>query len=1152
MFSKPARHWDVISGRARALAAGLFLMVATFAAPSAYAAPGQIDATFGTAGMVLHSVGLGPIYTGVPTQKVHRLADGSVLILNGTLTKLLPDGSVDDGFGFHGHVLPDFYVTSFGVEPDTGNIVLVGGLNSGAAPPSYQRFAAKRFTPQGSLDTSFGNQGIALLPEAGCSYKGRYTSVAFDSGKIIAAGGKACVEGNYPEDVVVSRFNADGTPDATFGTANGTVVIDVQAGSAGYVERAVAVAVVDGKIIVGGDTNYIPGFASNYVFFALRLNASGTVDTTFGNSGLTLVRSDPGTAFLYAMQIVGNKILLAGYRGQGGLIVRLNADGSVDSGFGDAGLLAQPVAIYDLVAVGGKLVVGSSNAGNYKYNVYRLNGDGTPDATFPEYVSNVDGYWVDFRLSKIFADATSVFLASTRRDFSDFLTQTITKLTGSGSLDATFGGGSGFVEYEPVGISSDRALAGALQADGKIVAFGSTNAGGGSRFAIARFHGNGSLDTSYGQGGQQQFKPDVSYRITPISMKLDAAGRAVVAGISFVGGPGPTGGDFAVARLTTNGAVDTTFGTNGSVIFDIDGGSNDRLVGMALTQSGKIVLSGHYGVRDGAPFTPVVVRLNADGSLDSTFGVGGKVHLTQLASGYAVAVAVTSDEKVIVSGAKGSGPYVLRLNADGSVDTTFGINGLSNIAGVNASYAYVKQVLLQPDGKILVTGDTGDGPGNSQYDWFVARFNTDGTQDSSFNGGTARTIDIASNCEHAADLALDANGRIVIGGDTLCGSYYALARLNQNGSTDTSFGIGGVVLTKPTANELHTFAQVLVQPDGRIVGVGVAATTSMNSPEASYFALMRFEGGGDVTQPTAVVRFDFNDDGRADILLRNTTTGENYLYPMNGTAIQAGEGYLRTVPAPWTLAGIGDFDGNGTADLLWRNTSTGENYIYFMNGTSIAAEGYIRTVPLAWSIAGVADFDGDGVADILLRNTSTGSNYLYPMNGLNIKGSEGYIRTVPAPWTIAGLADFNGDGRADILLRNPNTGENYLYPMNGTAILAGEGYVRTVPAPWSLAGYGDFDGNGTADLLWRNEDTGDNYIYFMNGATIASEGYIRTVPLAWSVASLADFDGDGKVDILLRNTSTGENYLYPMDGLTIKPTEGYVRTVPAGWSIVSK
>jgi alpha-tubulin suppressor-like RCC1 family protein len=303
----------------------------------------------------------------------------------------------------------------------------------------------------------------------------------------------------------------------------------------------------------------------------------------------------------------------------------------------------------------------------------------------------------------------------------------------------------------------------------------------------------------------------------------------------------------------------------------------------------------------------------------------------------------------------------------------------------------------------------------------------------------------------------------------------------------------------------------------------------------------------------AIARNDFNDDGLSDILLRNTSTGENYLYPMNGTSVLGTEGYIRTIPAPWDVVGLGDFDGNGTTDILLRNSSTGENYIYFMNSTTITSEGYIRTVPLAWSVAGIADLDGDGKADILLRNLSTGENYLYPMDGLNIKGTEGYIRTVASPWTVAGLADFNGDGRADILLRNTTTGENYLYPMNGTSILGTEGYIRTVPLAWDIAGLGDFDGDGKADILLRNSGNGDNYLYPMDGTSIkGTEGYIRTVPLVWSVASIADFDGDGKVDILLRNTSTGENYLYPMDGTNIKGTEGYVRTVPLAWTIISK
>ena len=301
---------------------------------------------------------------------------------------------------------------------------------------------------------------------------------------------------------------------------------------------------------------------------------------------------------------------------------------------------------------------------------------------------------------------------------------------------------------------------------------------------------------------------------------------------------------------------------------------------------------------------------------------------------------------------------------------------------------------------------------------------------------------------------------------------------------------------------------------------------------------------------------DVNADGFADILWRNMSTGENYLYLLTGTQILGGEGYLRRVAdMNWKIAGTGDFDGDGRADILWRNSSTGENYIYLLNGTSIVGEGFIRTVAdQSWQVAGIGDFDGDGKDDILWRNIVSGENYLYPMAGTSIKPTEGYLRAVADPaWRVAGIGDFDGDGKSDILWRNSSTGENYLYLMDGTAIKSSEGFVRTVAdTAWQVKGVGDFDGDGKADIVWRNSSSGQNYLYPMDGTAIKpTEGYIRTVAnLAWQIVAVGDYDGDGKSDLLWRNSSTGENYLYPMDGTTIKPTEGYLRSVPdQNWQV---
>ena len=199
------------------------------------------------------------------------------------------------------------------------------------------------------------------------------------------------------------------------------------------------------------------------------------------------------------------------------------------------------------------------------------------------------------------------------------------------------------------------------------------------------------------------------------------------------------------------------------------------------------------------------------------------------------------------------------------------------------------------------------------------------------------------------------------------------------------------------------------------------------------------------------------DDRSVWIVALSRLTCDNYLYFMVGTTIKPTEGYIhRVADQRWQVAGIGDVNSDLKADILWRNSVTGQNYIYPMNGLEILpSEGYVRTVAdLNWRVTGVGDINGDAHADILWRNTANGENYLYPMNGTAILATEGYLRTVPdQDWQVKGTGDYDGDAKADVLWRNSVTGENYLYPMNGTTIKPTEGYLRTVPQPnWQMVG----------------------------------------------------------------------------------------------------
>ena len=465
------------------------------------------------------------------------------------------------------------------------------------------------------------------------------------------------------------------------------------------------------------------------------------------------------------------------------------------------------------------------------------------------------------------------------------------------------------------------------------------------------------------------------------------------------------------------------------------------------------------------------------------------------------------------------------------------------IGGASATFKATTMIALAGTKVLYFKSAPGDFIGDGQTRFLYAGTGFTLTPKRNFHNG------VTFNINGSADVwTLD----LAAGGSSSApalvrGSYEGAIRFPFEGPTQPGLDLSGAGRGCNVLSGRFDVLEVSYAADGSVNAF--AANFEQHCENAAPALLGRIRWNSSVPL-FAAGRHDHDGDGKADILWRNSSTGENYLYPMNGRSILGTEGFLRTVADPnWQIAGTGDFDGDGESDILWRNAATGENYIYFMNGTAIKpSEGYIRTVAdQNWQVAGIGDFDGDGKDDILWRNSVTGENYIYFMDGRSIKPTEGYVRTVAdTRWHIAGVGDFDGDGKADILWRNSSTGENYLYPMDGRTIKPSEGFLRTVADQhWTIAGVGDFDGDGKADIVWRNSSTGENYLYPMDGTTIRpGEGYFRTVADPnWYIAALGDYDGDGKSDIFWRNSSTGQNYLYPMDGTTIKPSEGFVRTV---------
>src|SRR5437870_6410986 len=297
-------------------------------------------------------------------------------------------------------------------------------------------------------------------------------------------------------------------------------------------------------------------------------------------------------------------------------------------------------------------------------------------------------------------------------------------LAAPGDLDPTFGNG-GKVTTQ---FSFAHATGVAVQADGKIVVAG-TDESNSAQFVLARYHTDGSLDTSFGNGGKVSTSVGQPFNYA-YGIAIQADGKIVVAG--YAGGYGPTR-DFAVVRYETDGSLDTSFDGDGKVIIDMGGDNfaND----LAIQPDGKIVVVGASGTSEPSrDFAFAVARLNSDGTLDASFDGDGKVitSLGPFSDFGATAVALQPGGKIVVAGQSGSGNVrtadfaLVRYNADGSLDTSFDGDG-KLITAVSSDYDRVGDVAVQPDGKIVVVGGA---PGGA----VVVRHNANGSLDTSFGG----------------------------------------------------------------------------------------------------------------------------------------------------------------------------------------------------------------------------------------------------------------------------------------------------------------------------------------------------------------------------------------------------------------------------------
>jgi uncharacterized delta-60 repeat protein len=847
---------------------------------------------------------------------------------------LLNAASLDPTFGTGGQVATGFpyhdaptSATSVVIDSQ-GPAIVAGTMTDGQG---NIRAVVARYEPDGRLDTSFGSGGLVYTPidefqgntQDPLNFFIPEARVALDSlGRILVAGTNTAAPVYGPsgplgpdlgtrDDFALVRLEPDGRLDTSFGTG-GMVTIDIGAtdpstGLPIHTDDFASGVTVEpnGQIVVSGTTQSPPppgGFLNADNFAVVRLNTDGSLDTGFGTDGRAIAVF-PGSP-------------------------------NPNPFFHDPSLnTAQALAL----APGGKIVVaGLSNPDEFGFSdftdqfaVARFNADGSLDSGFGtgglvthdfnpgQSISEDDGYAVVVQPDGeiVVGGESNPLSGITAPDFA------LLRLNVDGTTDPTFGTGGQVLTPIPDN-STFSSLAGlALQPDGKIVAAGWNDNYPQADFVLARYNPDGSLDNGFGNGGLVVTNPPVDTLIGFSIALQPRSGKIVFAGNTF--DPNTFTGGFVIERYNPDGSVDTHYGTGGQTSTEFTG-LQDVLypVKPRILPDGKIVVATTISIfpNGGGGEDFGLAEYNPDGSLNTSFGTDGRVatdfgRQQDFVTGLALEF-VQGSPKIVVVGSilpPGSGFSgdigVARYNLDGTLDTSFGHGGEAIVdLGANTMAG---GVAVQPDGKIVVVGTTTESGNTFPFTEFsVARLTVAGSLDPSFGNGGIVLTDLSPSGSPgtldagATTVLIQPDGRIVVGGRAHGPDDLALARYATNGQLDPSFGTGGeVVVTGPSLPFSAGIADMALQPDGRIIAIGTIETPSMGAlGPANDFAVLRLTPNGDLDASFGnggLVTTDLTSSG-------STSTAQNDDHA-TGVVLQP-DGKI--VVAGWTL-NSGTYDPGG-------------------------------------------------------------------------------------------------------------------------------------------------------------------------------------------------------------------------------------------------
>ena len=911
-------------------AVAFFLMIAfSLSYPIIISAQsGMLDNTFGQNGIVTTSINV----SGDAILNCSAVQDDGKIIAAGsseydgdkdfTLVRYNSDGSLDNTFGTNGIVVTkiisgDDAIAAVAFQDD--NKIIAAGYESENGG-SNEKFALARYNPDGSLDNSFGENGIVVTGIGSNPQNAALSVVIQGDGKIIAGG----YSGFAGSDIALARYNPNGALDNSFGN-NGIVKTKIGSFCGCYSMDLQS----DGKIIVGGTAVY-----SDSIFYmsVLRYNQNGTLDNSFGGGGsvITTINSSEFEIINSVDVQDDGKIAAAGYYYNGSenciALLRYNTNGALDQSFGTNGIIQNLIISTGktnksaIIQSDGKIItIGRGGKGKNDFILLRYNSDGSIDDSFgtngivSTTITTIStNYSIDYPVT--IALQKNGGILATGYAYDDGKNKfTLVHYNSDGVLDEDFGN-YGIVKT-PIGKSSCGIWSLSIQSDKKIIAAGySKNQDNNFDFAVARYNSNGGLDNTFGTNGITTTAIDSGNdnAYSSAIQNLDEQ-KIIVAGDTYNG----SDYDFALVRYKSNGFLDNTFGTSGRVVTPIGSGSNDHARQVLIQNDNKIVVAG-YSDNDFA-----LVRYNQDGELDNTFGNNGIV-TTTLSSSFTTANSAALqpiDGKIILAGTTDGDITLVRYNIDGSIDDSFGTNG-KVITSIGTSNETANSVIVQSDGKIKAAGYYSNGSDN---DFALVRYNENGSLDNTFAANGIATTHIGDAADYAYSVAEQSNGKIVAAGYSWNGSDndFVAVRYNQDGSPDNSFGTDGIITTNVGISSDYAHS-IEIEKDGGILVGGY----SSNGANYQVFTLGKYTG-------EAVTGISNNEN----VLPTQFSLKQNYPNPFNpttkikysipSTTIEMGHPDESGQVAPSVQLRVYDILGNEVATLVNKRQSAGNYGVTF-------------------------------------------------------------------------------------------------------------------------------------------------------------------------------------------------------------------------------